>query len=142
MYYIVSMTTKYCLNNNKQPQALFSLLLKLVNGSTHGDATRYACVCENYEVERERHNTQHCFHDYYIWFQQQQIASGIYYFTPSNLRLMEMKLGKHVYDTVSMTTAYCFNNNKQFQAFTSSLFKLPNGTTHGGETWYACVLYI
>ena len=42
-HFIVSMTTIYCLNNKKQPQALLfkitSSLLKLVNKSTHGDET-------------------------------------------------------------------------------------------------------
>ena len=54
---------------------------------------------------------------------------------------MEMKLGTNVYNIISMTTPYFFNNNKQPQAFTSSLLKLANGSTHGDETWYAYVLH-
>ena len=48
---------------------------------------------------------------------------------------MEIKLGMHVCDIVSMTTAYCLHKNKWLQALTSSLFKLANGSTHGDETW-------
>ena len=54
---------------------------------------------------------------------------------------MEMELGTPVYDIDSMMTAYCSNNNKSLQALISSLFKLPNGSTHGDETWYACILH-
>ena len=51
---------------------------------------------------------------------------------------MEVKLGTHVYFSVSMTTM-----NKWPQALflitTSSLLKLAHHTMHGGETWYTCV---
>ena len=55
--------------------------------------------------------------------------------------LMEMKLGTNVYDIVSMTTTYYLKNYKYTQAFTSSLLKLANGSTHGDETWYAFILH-
>ena len=47
-----------------------------------------------------------------------------------------MKLGTHVYFSVSMTTM----NKKCPQAlFSSSLLKLANNGMHGSETWYAYV---
>ena len=54
--------------------------------------------------------------------------------------LMEMKLGQNAHYIVSMTTTYYLNSNKQPQAFTSSLLKLANGSIHGDETWYGCIL--
>ena len=54
--------------------------------------------------------------------------------------LMEIKHGQNAYDIVSMTTTYYLNINKQPQAFNYSLLKLANGSTHGDETWYACLL--
>ena len=52
---------------------------------------------------------------------------------------MEVKLGKHVYFSVSMTTM-----NKKFPwalflITTSSLVKHANHAMHGSETWYAYV---
>ena len=50
---------------------------------------------------------------------------------------MEVKLGTHVYFSVSMTTT-----NKWPQALflitTSSLLKLANHAMHGSETWCVC----
>ena len=55
------------------------------------------------------------------------------------MQCMEVKLGTHVYLSVSMTTM-----NKKwplalFPITTSSLLKLANHAMHGSETWYACV---
>ena len=53
---------------------------------------------------------------------------------------MEVKLGTHVYLSVSMTTI----NKKWPQALflitTSSLLKLVNHKMDGGKAWYTCVL--
>ena len=46
---------------------------------------------------------------------------------------MEVKLGVHVYYIVSITQALFFK-------ITSSLIKLANYSTHGGETW--CLLSV
>ena len=81
--------------------------------------------------------TTSCFHDDHILFEQHQIASGTLH--SSNLLtgvLMEMKLGTNAYDIVSMTTTYYLNNNKQAQAFTSSLLKLTNSSTLGTHAYY------
>ena len=86
----ITITTIYCLNNNKQPQA--QLLLYSSNLLT--------------------------------------------------VATMEMKLGTYTYYTVSMTTTYCLNNNKYIQAFTSSLLKFANGSTHRDETWYAMYMIL
>ena len=48
---------------------------------------------------------------------------------------MEMKLGQNAYDIISMTTTY-YLNNKYPQAFTSSLLKPANGSTHVGTHAY------
>ena len=61
---------------------------------------------------------------------------------------MEVKLGMYAYYTISMTMT-CFHDDcilfekasGIFPSTTSSLLKLANSTTHGGETWYACVLH-
>ncbi|CAI8056989.1 hypothetical protein GBAR_LOCUS31042 [Geodia barretti] len=50
---------------------------------------------------------------------------------------MEVKLGAHVYYIVSMTTT----TTNSLRHFSSSLLKLANYSTHGGETWCACVLH-
>ena len=43
---------------------------------------------------------------------------------------------------VSMTTTYCLKKPQAiFYTTTSSLLKLANCSTHGGETWCACVLH-
>ena len=52
-----------------------------------------------------------------------------------------MKLGQNAYDIVSVTTTHYLNNTKQPHVFTYSLLILANGSTHGDETWYACVLH-
>ena len=52
---------------------------------------------------------------------------------------MEVKLGAHGYYIVSMTTTTTKSLSNIFFMITSSLLKLANGTTHGDETWYACV---
>ena len=86
--------------------------------------------------------TYSSFHHDHILFEQHQIASGTLH--SSNLltiALMEMKLSMNAYDIVSMTTPHYLNNYKQPQAFTFSLLKLADGSTHGDETWYACVLH-
>ena len=52
------------------------------------------------------------------------------------MQFMEVKLGTHVYLSVSMTTI----DKKWPQArTTSSLLKLANHATHGGEIWHSCV---
>ena len=121
-YYIISMATTCFCDDYKQPQAL---LLKLANGSTHGDETWYAGML-------------HHFHDNHILFEQHQIGnSGT--LNSSNLltvALMKMKPCTNVYDIVSMTTTYYLNNNKQAQAFTSSLLKLTNSSTLGTHAYY------
>ena len=55
------------------------------------------------------------------------------------MQCMEVKLGTHVYFSISMTTM-----NKKwpwalFLITTSSLLKLANHAMHGSETWYAYV---
>ena len=52
---------------------------------------------------------------------------------------MEMKLGTHVYFSVSMTTTDKKLPRALFPITTSSLLKLAHHTMHGGETWYTCV---
>ena len=53
------------------------------------------------------------------------------------MQYMEVKLGTHVYLSVSVTTM----DKKLPQAITtSSLLKLANHAMHGSETWYACVV--
>ena len=64
--------------------------------------------------------------------------SSLLYTCPEYHFIPSVKLGVHVYNR--------FHNNhlqKSPQALlfriTSSLLKLTNGSTHGGEAWYACV---
>ena len=52
------------------------------------------------------------------------------------MQCMEVKLGTHVYLSVSMTTT---EPRALFPITTSSLLKLANHAMHGGETWYSCV---
>ena len=52
---------------------------------------------------------------------------------------MELKLGTHVYLSVSMTTIDKKLPQALFPVTTSSLLKLAHHTMRGGETWYACV---
>ena len=54
---------------------------------------------------------------------------------------MEVKLGTHVYLSVSMTTIDNKLHQALFPVTTSSLLKLAHHTMHGGETWYTCVVY-
>ena len=112
-----------CLNNNKYHQAIF---LKIT--SSLQNSLKVACM----EMKLGTHvyyiisMTPTCFYD------------------DSNLLTvprMEMKLGTNAYDIISITTTYYLNNNKYPKAFTSSLLKLSNGSTHGDETCYACVLH-
>ena len=52
---------------------------------------------------------------------------------------MEVKLGTHVYLSVSMTTINKKWSQALFLITTSSLLKLAHHTMHGGKTWCACV---
>ena len=52
---------------------------------------------------------------------------------------MEVKLGTHMCSIVSMTTTNKKLPQAIFFKITSSLLKLAQYSTHGGETWYACV---
>ena len=52
---------------------------------------------------------------------------------------MELKLGTHMYLSVSMTTMNKKLPQALFPVTTSSLLKLAHHTMRGGETWYACV---
>ena len=52
---------------------------------------------------------------------------------------MELKLGTHVYLSVSMTTIDKKLPQALFPVTTSSLLKLAHHTMRGGETLYACV---
>ena len=52
---------------------------------------------------------------------------------------MEVKLGTHMYFSVSMTTMNKKCPQALFPITTSSLLKLSHHTMHEGETWYACV---
>ena len=55
---------------------------------------------------------------------------------------MEVKLGAHVCNIISMTTTL-FEQQEVASGIlfkiASSLLKLVNGTTHGDKTWYACM---
>ena len=51
---------------------------------------------------------------------------------------MVMKLGMHVYLSVSMTTIDKKIASGTFPVTTSSLLKLVHHAMHGGETWYTC----
>ena len=51
----------------------------------------------------------------------------------------EVKLGMHVYSIMSMTTTNKKSPRAIFFKITSSLLKLAQYSTPGGETWYACV---
>ena len=55
------------------------------------------------------------------------------------MQCMEVKLGTHVYLSVSMTTIDKKLPQALFPVTTSSLLKLAHHTIHGGETWYTCV---
>ena len=55
------------------------------------------------------------------------------------MQCMELKLGTHVYLSVSMTTIDKKLPQALFPVTTSSLLKLAHHTMRGGETWYACV---
>ena len=55
------------------------------------------------------------------------------------MQCMELKLGTHVYFSVSMTTTDKKLPQALFPITTSSLLKLANHAMHGAETWYACV---
>ena len=50
---------------------------------------------------------------------------------------MEVKLGTHVYFSVSMTTTDKKLPRALFPITTSSLLKHAHHTMHGGETWYS-----
>ena len=52
------------------------------------------------------------------------------------MQYMELKLGTHVYLSISMTT---IDKKIASGTFSSSLLKLAHHTMRGGETWYACV---
>ena len=54
---------------------------------------------------------------------------------------MEVKLGTHVYFSVSMTTMNKKWPTALFPLTTSSLLKLAHHTMHGSETCYACVFH-
>ena len=51
---------------------------------------------------------------------------------------MDVKLGMHMYFSVSMTTINKKWPQALFPIITSSLLKLANHAMHGSETWYAC----
>ena len=55
------------------------------------------------------------------------------------MQCMEVKLGTHMYFTVSMTTINKKCPQTLFPVTTSSLLKLAYHTMHKGKTWYACV---
>ena len=55
------------------------------------------------------------------------------------MQCMELKLGTHVYLSVSMTTIDKKLPWALFTVTTCSLLKLAHHTMRGGETWYACV---
>ena len=55
------------------------------------------------------------------------------------MQCMVLKLGTHVYLSVSMTTIDKKLPQALFPVTTSSLLKLAHHTMHGGETWYTCV---
>ena len=52
---------------------------------------------------------------------------------------MEVKLGTHVYLSVSMTTINKKWPQALFPIATSSLLKLAHHVMHGAETWCACI---
>ena len=52
---------------------------------------------------------------------------------------MELKLGTHVYLSVSKTTMNKKLPQALFPVTTSSLLKLAHHTMRGVEPWYACV---
>ena len=129
VYLSISMTTM----NKKLPQALFpvttSSLLKLTHHTMRGGKTWYACVFQHFYDDHE-----------------QKMASGTFFLQLllhfSNLhtiQCMEVKLGTHVYFSVSMTTTDKKLPRALFPITTSSLLKLAHHTMHGGETWYTCV---
>ena len=55
------------------------------------------------------------------------------------MQCMEVKLGMHVYLSVSMTTIDKKLPQALFPITTSSLLKLAHHAIYVGETWYACV---
>ena len=55
------------------------------------------------------------------------------------MQCMELKLGTHVYLSVSMTTIDKKLPQALFSVPTSLLLKLANHGMHGNETWYTCV---
>ena len=55
------------------------------------------------------------------------------------MQCIEVKLGMHMYFSVSMTTMNKKWPQALFPITTSSLLKLANHAMHGSETWYACV---
>ena len=58
-------------------------------------------------------------------------SSLLHFSNLQTMQCMEVKLGTHVYLSVSMMTI--------FPTTTSSLLKLAHHTMHGGKTWYTCV---
>ena len=57
---------------------------------------------------------------------------------------IETKLGTYAYYIISMTIT-CFHDDyilfeKASGNFLSSLLKLANCSTHGGETWHTCII--
>ena len=94
-------------------------------------------------------------HTYYVtpmtqkWFPWQQpttnslrqfsLKSLLYFSNLPTMVHMELKLGTHVYLSVSMTTVNKKFPQALFPITTSSLLKLANHVMHGSETWYAYV---
>ena len=120
----VSMTTI----DKKLPQALFSittyLLLKLANHAMHGGETRYTCVFQ-------------CFHDNHLQtncLRHFSLQLLLHFLNLHTIQCMEVKLGTHVYFSISMTTINIKLPQALFPITTSSLLKLANLAMHESET--------
>ena len=55
------------------------------------------------------------------------------------MQCMELKLGTHVYLSVSMTTMNKKLPQALFPVTISSFLKFAHHTMRGGETWYTCI---
>ena len=98
VYYIISMTTSYCLNNNKQPQALFfKLLLHSSNSQTIAGMEVKLGAHVHYIVSMTTTTTQSLRH-----FSLKLLLHSSNLLTAAH---MEMKRGMHI---ISMTTTGIF----------------------------------
>ena len=120
--------------DKKLPQALFpvttSSFLKLAHHAMHGSETWYAWVFERFHDNNKKNCLRHFFLQLLLHF------SNLH-----TMQCMEVKLGTHVYFSVSMTTVYKKWPQALSPITTSSLLKLVNYAIHGSETWYACVFH-